>query len=47
MMTVPRKVVRLERMLDYRVVGLQRFHCKQLDVLLSYFQLLWLAALPE
>ena len=27
MMTVPHIMVRLERMLDYRGVGLARFHC--------------------
>ena len=27
MVTEPRKVVGLERMLDYEGVGLQRFHC--------------------
>ena len=27
MVTVPHKMVGLERMLDYRGVGLQRFHC--------------------
>ena len=28
MVTVPHIMVGLERMLDYRVVGLERFHCK-------------------
>ena len=27
MVTVPHIMVRLERMLDYRGVGLERFHC--------------------
>ena len=27
MVTVPRIMVRLERMLDYRDAGLERFHC--------------------
>ena len=27
MVTVPHEMVRLERMLDYRGVGLQRIHC--------------------
>ena len=29
MVTVPHIMVRLERMLDYRGVGLVRFHCRQ------------------
>ena len=28
MVIVPHKMVGLERMLDYRGVGLQRFHCR-------------------
>ena len=30
MVTVPHIMVRLERMLDYRGVGLERFHCIQM-----------------
>ena len=29
--TVPNKMVRLERMLDYRNAGLQRYHCTSLS----------------
>ena len=32
MVTVPHIVVGLERMLDYRGVGLARFHCSRLEV---------------
>ena len=31
MVTVPHIMVRLERMLDYRGVGLERFHCTCMD----------------
>ena len=30
MVTVPHKMVRLERMLDYRGVRLERFHCTRM-----------------
>ena len=33
MVTVPHIMVRLERMLDYRGVGLERFHCTNLFIL--------------
>ena len=32
MVTVPHIMVGLERMLDYRGVGLTRFHCTPIDV---------------
>ena len=35
MVTVPHIMVGLERMLDYRGVGLERFHCTYIHVLCS------------
>ena len=32
MVTVPHIMVGLERMLDYRGVGLERFHCTSLQI---------------
>ena len=32
MVSVPHIMVRLERMLDYRRVGLERFHCTSIGV---------------
>ena len=34
MVTVPHIMVRLERMLDYRGVGLERFHCIHSSIIL-------------
>ena len=34
MVTVPHKMFRFQRMLDYKVIGLQRFHCTPM---LGYF----------
>ena len=40
MVTVPHSMVGLERMLDYRGVGLQRFHCSSLLLVSSGFETL-------
>ena len=42
MVTVPHTMVGLERMLDYRGVGLERFHCIWYCVVRIRYFLLWL-----
>ena len=41
MVDVPHKMVGLERMLDYRCVGLERFHCTMLHCTMLFKLKMW------
>ena len=47
MVTVPHIMVGLERMLDYRGVGLARFHCIYIQVIVTSFSNLVSKKLPS